>query len=96
MIGISPCIRTYTNNNCELIDRNFELVSGNWFYCLPDAKQRFANKSSTPLYGYNSEPRKIKCSNVCGSPSSSCASVAATQIKKRIEELFFYINGKKK
>lgn len=43
---------------------------------VPDAKQRLASKSSTPLNGYFSDPRKIKCSKVWGSPSSSCASVA--------------------
>ncbi len=43
---------------------------------VPEDRHRFAMRSSTPLYGICSLPRKTRCSSVCGRPSSSCASVA--------------------
>ena len=47
-------------------------------YQLPVARFRNAALSSTPLNGKSWEPRKQRCSNVCGSPLSDRHSVGTT------------------
>ena len=54
--------------------RNSKMILGRWRRALvPRARQRFASLSKTPLKGKSEEPRKTRCSSVCGSPSSACA-----------------------